>query len=199
VESKEKAIIDLVKELGMIRIKDLIERGIHPEYARRLFRKGVIIQATRGLYVLSNADITENHTLAMLAKRIPKGVICLTSSLLFHDIGTQLPWKIWLALEKGSALPRPSYPPISVVRFSDRSFTEGVEEHLLEGVPVKIYNPAKTVADCFKFRNRLGLDVALEAAKDCLSARKATISEIYGYSKICRVANVMKPYLEALQ
>jgi len=198
-KSKEQAVIDLAKKLGTIRIKDLIERGIHPEYARRLVRRGVIVQASRGLYILPNADITENHNLALVAKRIPKGVVCLTSALLFHDIGTQLPRKIWLALEKGSAKPRPAYPQVSVIRFSGRSFTEGVDEYLLEGVPVKIYNPAKTVADCFKFRNRLGLDVALEAAKDCLSVRKATIAEIYGYAKICRVANVIRPYLEAMQ
>jgi predicted transcriptional regulator of viral defense system len=114
-KSKEQAVIDLAKKLGTIRIKDLIERGIHPEYARRLVRRGVIVQASRGLYILPNADITENHNLALVAKRIPKGVVCLTSALLFHDIGTQLPRKIWLALEKGSAKPRPAYPQVSEV------------------------------------------------------------------------------------
>ena len=198
-KSKEQAVLDLAEKLGTIRIKDLLDRGIHPEYARRLVIKNMLVRSTRGLYRLPDSEITEHHDYAIIGKRFPNGVICLTSALLFHNIGTQLPRKIWLALEKGSARPRSCFPAIFVARFSGRSFSEGVEEHVLEGVPVKIFNPAKTVADCFKFRNKLGLDVALEAGADCLRSRKATIAEIDDYARICRVANVMKPYLEAWQ
>jgi len=199
VKSKEQAVIDLARKLGTIRINDLLERGIHPEFVRRLVSKNVFVRSARGLYSLAESEITEHHSFAIIGKRIPKGVVCLTSALRFHNIGTQLPRKIWLALEKGSAQPRLSYPPLSIVRFSGPAFSEGIEEHKIEGVTVKIYSPAKSVADCFKFRNRIGLEAALEAARESLNERKATSDQIYHYAKICRVWNVMKPYLEALQ
>jgi predicted transcriptional regulator of viral defense system len=198
-KSKEQSVIDLAKKLGTIRIKDLLEHGIHPEYVRRLVQKEFFVRSARGLYSLADSEITEHHSFAILGKRIPKGVVCLTSALRFHNIGTQLPRKIWLALEKGSAQPRLSYPPLSIVRFSGPAFSEGIEEHKIEGVTVKIYNPAKSVADCFKFRNRIGLEAAIEAARESLNERKATSDQIYHYAKICRVWNVIKPYLEALQ
>ncbi|OGD15793.1 MAG: transcriptional regulator [Candidatus Aminicenantes bacterium RBG_16_63_14] len=198
-KSKEQAVIDLAKKLGTIRIRDLLSRGIHPEFARRLVTKEILIRSERGLYTLADSEITEHHDFALIGKRLPKGVICLTSALRFHNIGTQLPRKICLALEKGSAQPRLSYPPISVVRISGLSFSEGIDEHTIEGVMVRIYNPAKTVADCFKFRNRIGLEAAIEAVRECLHERKATSDEIYRYAQICRVWNVMKPYLEAIQ
>jgi len=147
----------------------------------------------------SDAEITEFHDFAIVGKRIPQGVICLTSALRFHGLETQLPRKIWLAVERGSAQPRISYPQISIVRFSGASFSEGVEEHTIEGVGVRIYNPAKTVADCFKFRNRIGLEAAIEAARESLQEKKTTSDEIYHYAKICRVWNVIRPYLEAIQ
>lgn len=199
VKSKEQAVIALARKLGTIRIKDLLERGIHPEFVRRLVSKKIIVRSARGLYSLAESEITEHHNFAIIGKRIPKSVICLTSALRFHNIGTQLPRKIWLALERGSAQPRLSYPPLSAVTFSGPAFSEGIEEHNIEGVTVKIYNPAKSVADCFKFRNRIGLEAAIEAARECLREQKATSDQIYHYAKICRVWNVMKPYLEALQ
>jgi predicted transcriptional regulator of viral defense system len=197
-KSKEQAVIDLAKKLGTIRIKDLLDRGIHPEFARRLVRKDILIRSERGLYTLTESEITEHHDLALIAKRVPKGVICLPSALLFHEIGTQLPRKIWLAIEKGNATPHISFPPLSVVRFSGPSFFEGIAEYSLEGTLVRIYNPAKTVADIYKFRNKIGLDVAIEALKDCLRSRKATIDELWYYAKICRVEKIMQPYIEAL-
>jgi predicted transcriptional regulator of viral defense system len=196
---RELDAIGLAKKLGKVRIKDLVGHGIHPEYARRLVDKDIFVRASRGVYALADSEITEHHSFAILGKRIPKGVVCLTSALRFHSIGTQLPSKIWLAVEKGSAQPRLSYPPLSVVRFSGPAFTEGIGEHDIEGVMVRIYNPAKSVADCFKFRNRIGLEAAIEAARECLNERKASSDQIYHYAKICRVWNVMKPYLEALQ
>jgi predicted transcriptional regulator of viral defense system len=198
-KSKEQSVIDLAKKMGTIRIKDLLDRGIHPEFARRLFNKGLFVRSGRGLYVLADSEITEFHNFAMIGKRVPKGVICLTSALRFHNIGTQMPRKVWLALERGSAQPRLSYPPMSIIRLSGPCFSEGIDEHQIEGVAVKIYNPAKTVADCFKFRNRIGLEAAMEAARECLREQKATSDDVYHYAKICRAWNVMKPYLEAIQ
>jgi len=198
-KTKEQEVLALAGKLGAIRVKDLLERDLHPEYARRLVGKAMLVRSGRGLYTLADAEITEHHSLAIVGKRIPKGVVCLASALRFHDIGTQLPQKIWLALEKGSAQPRVSYPQISVIRLSGRSFSEGVDERTIEGVTVRIYNPAKTVADCFKFRNRIGLEAAIEAIRECLREKKATTDEIYRFAKICRVWNVMRPYLEAIQ
>jgi predicted transcriptional regulator of viral defense system len=198
-KSKEQEVINLANKLGTIRIKDLMDRGIHPEFARRLVGKDILIRSERGLYTLAGSEITEHHNLALVGKRLSKGVICLTSALRFHGIGTQLPRKIWLALEKGSAQPRLAYPPVSFVRFSGAAFSEGIEVHKIEGIAVRIYSPAKTVADCFKFRNRIGLEAAIEAARECLRQNKAMADEIYRFAKICRVWNVMKPYLEAIQ
>jgi len=197
--SREQSVIELAKQLGTIRIKDLLERNIHPEFARRLVGKGLLVRSGRGLYVLADSEITEFHNFAIIGKRVPKSVICLTSALRFHNIGTQLPRKVWLALKKGNAQPRLSYPPVSIVRLSGPSFSEGIDEHQIEGVAVKIYSPAKTVADCFKFRNRIGLEAAIEAARECLREKKATSDEVYHYAKICRVWNVMRPYLEAIE
>lgn len=196
--SKERAVLNLAKRMGTIRIKDLLDKRIHPEFARRLVQKGLLIRSARGLYRLSDAEITEHHDLAIIAKRVHKGVICLTSALKFHNIGTQMPRKIWVALERGSATPRLSYPPATFIRFSGAAYSEGIEDHTIEGVNVKVYNPAKTVADCFRFRNRIGLEAAIEAVRECLRERKATSDKIHHYAIICRVWNVMKPYLEAM-
>ena len=198
-KSKEQIVLELARQLGTFRTKDLTDRGIHSEFARRLVRKDMLVRSDRGLYSLPDSEITEHHNLALVGNRVPKGVICLTSALRFHGIGTQLPRKVWLAVEKGSAQPRLAYPPVSVVRLSGASFAEGIEVHKIEGLAVRIYRPAKTVADCFKFRNRIGLEAAIEAARECLRQGKATSDEIYRFARICRVWNVMKPYLEALQ
>jgi predicted transcriptional regulator of viral defense system len=198
-KTKEQVVIELARQLGTIRIKDLLERNIHPEFARRLVNKGIFVRSGRGLYILTDSEITEFHNLAIIGKRVPKGVICLASALSFHNIGTQLPRKVWLALKKGSAQPHLAYPPLSTVRLSGPCFSEGIDEHQIEGVTVKVYNPAKTVADCFKFRNRIGLEAAIEAARECLHEQKATSDEVYHYAKMCRVWNIMKSYLEAMQ
>ena len=197
-KSKEQEVIDLAKKLGTIRIKDLLDRRIHPEFVRRLVNKEIFVRSARGLYTLTEFEITEHHDLALIAKRIPKGVICLSSALFFHEIGTQLPRKSGWLLKREPPPPRLSYPPIWVVRFSGPSFFEGIAEYRLEGTLVKIYNPAKTLADIFKFRNKIGLDVAIEALRDCLRSQKATIDDLWHYAKICRVQEIMRPYIEAL-
>jgi len=150
------------------------------------------------MYTLPDAAITERHSYAEVAKRVPEAVLCLLSALAFHEITTQNPASVWIALRQGARTPALNSPSLRVVRLSGPSLTEGVEDHRIEGVPIRVYSVAKTVADCFKFRNKIGLDVAIEALKDSLRQKKANINGIHRYAKICRVSNVIRPYLEAL-
>ena len=191
--------LKLVKTLGFLRVKDLLAHGIHPEHLRRLCSKGLLLRTGRGIYRLAGADTSENITLATVAKRIPNGIICLLSALRFHNIGTQNPPDVWIALKRGMAPPREKDLPFKIVGFSNASYANGIETHVIEGVSVKITNPGKTVADCFKYRNKVGLDVAIEALKECLRKRKYSPSELWKYAKVCRVANVMRPYIEAME
>ncbi len=196
--SKIDKVLEYAREHGVIRVRDAIAEGMHPEYLRRLCDQGLLIKIGRGTYIPSDMDFSENIGLAQVAKRVPHAVVCLLSALLFHDIGTQLPHEIWIAIDRKAARPRLKYPPVRVMRFSGKSLSEGIEEHIIEGVAVRVYNIAKTVADCFKYRNKIGLDIALEALKDCRQRRLCSNDELWQYAKICRVSQVMKPYLEAL-
>jgi predicted transcriptional regulator of viral defense system len=135
---------------------------------------------------------------AQASKRMPKGVVCLLSALRFHDLTRQSPCEVWLAIGEKSRLPKQENPQLRIVRFSTKALTYGVQDHRIEGVPVRVFTPAKTVADCFRYRNKIGLDVALEALRDCKRKRKATMDEICKAAKVCRVANVMRPYLESI-
>lgn len=190
-------ILAMARRSGVIRIGDVVSRGIHPEYVRRLHARGLLIRSGRGLYFPADADITENHTLAEACKRVPGGVLCLLTALRFHELTTQAPWQVWMAIDQKAREPKVDYPPLRITRYSGEALTEGIERHTIEGVQVKVYSPAKTVADCFKFRNKVGLDVAIEALRECRRYRKATNDDIWRFAKICRVANVMRPYLEA--
>ena len=163
-----------------------------------LHRRGLLERVGRGIYAAKESKVTENHSLAEVAKRVPHGVLCLLSALRFHQMTTQLPHEVWLAIGFKARSPKPDGLVLRVVRFSGKALTSGIEEHIIEGVPVKIYNPAKTVADCFKYRNKIGLDVALEALRDCKKQRRATMDDLWRFAKVCRVANVMRPYLESL-
>jgi predicted transcriptional regulator of viral defense system len=142
--------------------------------------------------------VTEHHGLALVAATAPKGVICLLSALSFHQIGTQLPHEVWIALDRRSRCPSLTYPRLHVVRFGGDALTEGVEVHRIEGETVRVYSVAKTIADTFKYRNKIGLDVALEALREAWRARRFTMDKLYRYARICRVERVMRPYLEAL-
>ena len=150
------------------------------------------------LQKISDAPLTEHHGLARVGARVPHGVVCLLSALQFHDIGTQSPSDVWLALPRGTWEPRCDWPPMRFVRLSGPALTALVQEHVVEGIRVRVYSPAKTVVDCFRFRNKIGLDVALEALRDCLKQRKASIDDLWKAAKVCRVAGVMRPYLESL-
>jgi predicted transcriptional regulator of viral defense system len=197
ISTATERVLDLARRSGMVRVRDLLEHGLHPESLRRLCARGLLVRAARGLYVPADASPTENRTLAEVCKRVPHGVVCLLSALRFHDLTTQLPHEVWLAVERHAWRPKEGGVPLRVIRPSGLAFTFGVEEHRVEGVPVKVYSPAKTVADCFKYRNKVGRDVALEALRDCRRLRKATPDELWQAARVCRVANVMRPYLEA--
>ena len=198
-ESDPKAkILKLASSAGVISTRDVRDLGVHPEYIRRLCAQGELVREGYGLYRLADGDLTEHHDLAVVAKAVPRGVVCLISALQFHVIGTQLAHMVWLAIDRRDARPRVEWPPLELVRFSGKALTEGVERRMLEGVPVRIYSPAKTVADCFKYRNKTGLDVAIEALRDVLHGRRATVDELWHYAGVCRVRNVIRPYMEAM-
>jgi predicted transcriptional regulator of viral defense system len=191
-------ILELARKEGVLRVRDVIAEGIHPEYLRRLTARGRLLRLGRGLYAPADAELTENHSLAEACKRVPAGVVCLLSALQFHNLTTQWPAEVWLAIDRKARHPRLDTPPLRVVRFSGPALTHGVEEHTVEGVRVRVTGAAKTVADCFKYRNKIGRDVALEALRDCRAQRRATSDELWEAAKVCRVANVMRPYLECV-
>jgi predicted transcriptional regulator of viral defense system len=187
-----------VRRHGMVRPRDIEAIGIPREYLLRLHQQGRLNRPGRGIYTLPDAEVTERHSYAEVAKRVPEGILCLLSSLAFHEITTQSPAAVWIALPKGARTPAITSPNLRIVRLTEPSLTVGIEEYMVEGVSVRVYSAAKTVADCFKFRNKIGIDVSVEALKDCLRQKKATVNEIYRYAKICRVSNVIRPYMEAL-
>ena len=191
-------IMQYIGKHGMVRPRDIEAIGLPREYLIRLRRQGKLNRSGRGIYTVTDANVTERHSYAEVAKRVPEAVVCLLSALAFHEITTQIPPCVWIALRKGARKPVLPSPSLRVVRLSGPSLTEGIENHQVEGVPVRVYSAAKTVADCFKFRNKIGLDVAIEALKDSLRQKKASISEVYRYAKICRVSNVIRPYMDAL-
>ena len=193
----ENQVLELAQQ-GLLRVCDLTSRGLHPEYLRRLYQKGLVRREGRGLYIAADAEISVHYGLAQVAKRVSHGVICLLSALSFHEIGTQLPHQVWMAIDRRAARPKMQFPPLRVMRFSGAALTEGIETYQIEGVPVQIFNPAKTVADCFKYRNKIGLDVALEALKECIRDRRTTMDDLWHFAKVCRMTNVMRPYMEAI-
>ena len=199
MESKtSKKVLQIAAKAGILRPRDMDAYRIPRKYLNLLYHQGLLKRVGRGLYVSLDAEISSNTGLAQAAKRVPHGVICLLSALQFYNIGTQSPFEVWIALDYKARRPRIEYPPLRIVRFSGKALTQGIEKHQIEGVTVKIYNPAKTVADCFKYRNKIGLDVAIEALRDCRDNKKCTNAQLWEYANVCRVAKVMKPYLEAV-
>lgn len=197
-QDRIRHILRLAKRAGVLRPRDLDAERIPRIYLNRMLTAGQLERIGRGLYVPAGGGFGEHRTLVEASKRVPKGVVCLLSALRFHNLTTQSPREIWLAIGEKAWRPRLTAPPLRIVRFSGRALREGVEEHKIEGATVRVYNPAKTVADCFKYRNKIGLDVALEALRECWRARRCTIDELWRYAKVCRVQNVMRPYLESM-
>lgn len=182
----------------MIRAADVRQHGWSPQLLVRLYQVGKLRRVARGLYSLPDAEITEHQTLIEVCQRVPKAVICLLSALQFHEVGTQLPRQVWIALPEASQSPTFDYPALRVVRLRGAAYTDGIQTMTEHGSPIRVYGVAKTVADCFKFRNKIGLDVALEALKAAWRTRKLTIDELTHFAKINRVERVMRPYLEAV-
>ncbi|HOK54780.1 MAG TPA: type IV toxin-antitoxin system AbiEi family antitoxin domain-containing protein [Armatimonadota bacterium] len=183
---------------GVIRTAEAIQVGVHPRTLYELRDAGELVQISRGVYRLTDQQPVSNIDIVTVASRIPRAVICLVSALAFHDITTQIPHTISIALEKGAETPRLDYPPITVHRFSGDALTQGIQEHTVDDVGVRVYSPEKTLADCFRFRNKLGMDVVLEALRLYKARKPFDIGELLKYAKICRVENVMRPYIEAM-
>jgi predicted transcriptional regulator of viral defense system len=184
---------------GVLRTSRALALGIHPRTLYRLRDSGRLVLVSRGVYRLADLPEPSQPDLVVIATRVPQAVVCLISALAFHGITTQVPHEVHIALPRGQRSPRLGHPPIRVFRFTGRAFSEGVETHAIEGVPVRVYGPEKTVADCFKFRNRIGLDVAVEALRLSRERKRASVRTLLHYARICRVERIMQPYLEALQ
>jgi predicted transcriptional regulator of viral defense system len=191
-------LAEIVSTREVARRRDLAAQGVTANHLHRLIESGRVERVGRGLYRAKEAEITEYHTLIEAALLVPKGVVCLLSALRFHDLTTQAPFEVWMAIGNKSWRPTTGDVPLRIHYFSGRALTEGVERHEIEGVPVNIYSAPKTVADCFKFRNKIGVDVAIEALRDYLRKRLPE-KDLWRYAEVCRVRNVMYPYLEALQ
>ncbi len=196
--TKRQQVIKLVQELPVVRPKDLKDRGLPKDYLYTLAQEGVIARVGHGLYQWPDKDLGRHQSLAEVCKRVPKAVVALLSALNFHNITTQNPHQIWLAIDRKSWRPEILYPPVRFVTMSGEALSAGIEEHSVDGILIRVFSPAKTVADCFKYRNKVGLDVVLEALREGWSARKFTMDELYHYAGICRVRKVMQPYLESL-
>ena len=190
--------LELLREQGALRPRDLARQGIPADYLDRLYRLGRVDRVARGLYAWPDAEVSEHHGLAEVARLVPRGVVCLLSALRFHGLTTQSPREVWLTLPSKAWAPKTEYPRLRIIRAMGPALTAMVEEHRVEGIAVKIYSPAKTVADCFKHRSKVGLDVALEALRDTFRGRKATMDELWAAARVCRMENVMRPYLESL-
>jgi len=188
----------MVREMGIVRPRDVEAEGIPREYLLRLYRKGELERIGRGLYVVPNTLTSEFLPLLEVAKRVPNAVICLLSALQFHDLTTQWPQEVWIAVETGNWRPAFNYPPISVFNFSGLPFNEGIEKHEIDNVTVRVYNIAKSISDCFRFRNQIGLDIALEALRDAWYQKRVSMDELWHYADVCSQQNVMRPYLESL-
>lgn len=197
-DTQTQRALTLASQRGMLRASHLQELGIARVVLSRLTASGQLERVGRGVYRLAERQGSEHESLATIAVKVPQAVFCLLTALQLHELTTQLPRQVWIAMPQGSHAPKMDYPPVKMVQFSGEAYAAGVEVMQIDQVALRVYSVAKTVADCFKHRNKIGLDVAIEALKDTLAQRKATADELWRFAKICRVANVMRPYLEAL-
>jgi len=197
-QNATERILSILKQEGILRPRDLDAHQIPRRYLSRLYERGLLERSARGMYTVKNAELSENQTVAEVSKRIPKGVICLLSSLSIHGITTQSPFEVWVAIDVKARRPQVQDMPIHIVRFSGEALSSGIGYHMIDRVRVPVYSPAKTICDCFKYRNKIGLDIAIEALQEGWRDKKFNMNDIWKYSKICRVNNVMRPYLESL-
>lgn len=198
VSPNEQAVLTLARQRQLLRARDLAEHGLPTMALSRLVATGRLERVARGVYSLPGLPFSEHRSLAEVALRVPQGIVCLLSALRVHDIGTQAPFEVWIAIPSNSPTPQFVYPELRIIRLSGPALSEGVESMLIDGVNVRVFNAAKTIADCFKFRNKIGLDVALEALRHGWIERKVTVDALWHYATINRVSNVMRPYLESV-
>jgi predicted transcriptional regulator of viral defense system len=196
--NKSEKVLQLIREAGILRPRELDAHRIPRIYLLRLYRAGRVERLGRGLYRLAGVQVTGRENLIEACARVPRGIVCLLSALAFHEFTTQIPSKIWMAIPVKSWTPKVNDLPLHFVRFSDASISSNVQRHTVNGAEVRVFSPAKTVADCFKFRNKIGKDVALEALRDGWRSRLFTMDELWENARVCRVQKVMRPYLEGL-
>lgn len=195
--SKTKQILEIARKKGIIQAKDVEALGITRQTLFHLYHKGMLTKVTRGLYMLPGAPITEHHNLIEVTKKIPGGVVCLISALYFHHITTQIPHEVWIAVGRNTWRPKMESIPLNYTVLSEKMYQFGIQRVDVVGGRVKVYSPAKTVADCFRFRNKVGLDVAIEALREVWHKRMATMNELVEAAKVNRVLKIMRPYMEA--
>lgn len=194
----QKALNTIREMGGTVRTTEAVQYGVHPRTLYQLRDSGDLQTLSRGVYRLSELDEPSEPDLVIIAKRIPRAVICLVSALAYHELTTQVPHTISIALPKGAETPRVTHPPIAVHRFSEEALNQGIETHQIDGVAVHVYCPEKTLADCFKFRNKLGMDIVLEGLKLYRSRKTVNVEQLMAYGRVCRVEKIMRPYLEAI-
>lgn len=195
---KENALRIIEKQKGVIRTAQAMRLGIYPEILYRLRDEGEIEQLARGVYRLAKHDLLNAPDVSIVAAKIPEGVICLISALSFHNLTTEIPHEVFVALGRSKWYPTLSYPPVRVFRYSNATLIEGIEHHVIDGVDVKMYSVPRTVVDCFKFRNKIGISIAIDALKESIRERKTTRKEILRYAELLRMKRVIMPYIEAL-
>ncbi len=198
-DTHTQRVLNLANQKGLLRASDLDAIEAPRVVLTRLTAAGLLDRIGRGIYRLPSHPGSEHESLVTIATKVPQAVFCLLTALQFHELTTQLPRQVWIAMPRGSHVPRIDYPPIKMVQMTGDVYAEGIETVERDGVALRVYSVAKTVADCFKHRNKIGLDVALEALKDVRAKRRASADDLWRYAKICRVANVMRPYLEAVE
>lgn len=198
-DNHTQRILDLVSQKGLLRPRDLETIGAPRVVLTRMVANGVLEKVARGLYRMPGHHNSELDSLSAIATKAPQAVFCLLTALQFHELTTQLPRQVWIAMPRGSHTPIIDYPPVKMVQFAEDAYSDGIEIVEHDQVMLRVYCVAKTVADCFKYRNKIGLDVALDALKDARAKRKTSADDLWRFAKICRVANVMRPYLEAVE
>lgn len=191
-------ILDLARKHGLIRSRDLAAKGLPRVALTRLVRQGLLTRVGRGLYSLPDRQVSGQGALAEVAQKHPQSIVCLLSALRVHELTTQSPFEVWIAISNKARAPKMDYPPLRIVRFSGAALTDGIEQHTIDGVSVRVTDIARTVVDCFKFRNKIGLDVALEALREAWREKRVRMDDLWRYAKLYRVDNVMRPYMESL-
>ena len=197
-KTQQARALYLLKDRGALRQKDFVADGIGPETLARMVREDIVLRPSRGLYQLRDAKVHEAHVLAEATLRVPRGIVCLVSALQFHGHTLQMPSTVWMAIERTDRRPKFDYPSVRFVRFSGAALTEGVTRHRIDGIDVAITDPARTVVDCFRYRAKMGIDIAMEGLREGLRQRRFTPDELWKYAQSSRAWSVMRPYVEAM-